>query len=198
MGLGGGTNSCSSPRRFGCREADPKLSPVILPPGRLTLVTRPLSIGSPPLTNTIGMVEVAAWTARMVCIWADDHGHLPLRQIRRECRQPIELVLRPAKFDRDVVAVDEPGFLQAVAECRYPVNVIGSRGGIEETDHRYRRSLRARRERPRGCRAAEQRDELAPFYLTELHLTLDEPGLRRKYIQLMRFSQEVAERFYTD
>ena len=50
-------------------------------------------------------------------IWADDHGHLPLRQIRRECRQPIELVLSPAKFDCDVVAVDEPGFLQAVAEC---------------------------------------------------------------------------------
>ena len=38
---------------------------------------------------------------------------------------------------------------------------------------------------------------VAPFYLTELHLTLDEPGLRRKYIQLMRSSQEVAERFYT-
>jgi len=68
---------------------------------------------------------------------ADDHGHLPLRQIRRECWQPIELVLRPAKFNRDVVAVDEPGFLQAVAECRYPVNGIGSRGGIKETDHRY-------------------------------------------------------------
>src|SRR5262249_7034945 len=70
-------------------------------------------------------------------IWADDHSHLPLRQIRRECRQPIELVLRPAKFDRDVVAVDEPGFLQTVAEGRYPVNGIGSRGGIKETDHRY-------------------------------------------------------------
>src|SRR5262249_52878673 len=57
--------------------------------------------------------------------------------IRRECRQPIELVLRPAKFNRDVVAVDEPGFLQAVAECRYPVNGMGSRAGIKETDHRY-------------------------------------------------------------
>src|SRR5262249_55279341 len=90
-------------------------------------------------------------------IWADDHGHLPLRQIRRECRQPIELVLRPAKFDRDVVAVDEPGFLQAVAECRYPVNGIGSRGGIKETDDRHRRLLRPRR--PRRRRAAEKRDE---------------------------------------
>ena len=60
-------------------------------------------------------------------VLADDHGHLPLRQIRRERRQPIELVLRPAEVDRYVVAVDETGFLQAVAECRYPVNRIGSR-----------------------------------------------------------------------
>ena len=45
-------------------------------------------------------------------IWADDYGHLPLRQIRREYRQPIVLVLRPAKFNRDVVAVDEPSFLR--------------------------------------------------------------------------------------
>src|SRR5262249_8722380 len=88
-------------------------------------------------------------------IWAEDHSHLALHQLRRECRQPIELVLRPAKFDRDVVAVDEAGFFQAVTECRSPVNGIGSRGGIKETDHRYRRPLRARRERPRRRSAAE-------------------------------------------
>ena len=35
----------------------------------------------------------------------------------------------------------------------------------EEPDHRHRRLLRARRERPR-CRAAEQRDELAPLQLS--------------------------------
>jgi hypothetical protein len=64
---------------------------------------------------------------------------------------------------------------------------------VEEPYDWHARLLRARRQRPRGSRAAEQRDERAPFYLTELHLTPDEPGLRRKYIQLMRFGQEVAE-----
>ena len=39
---------------------------------------------------------------------------------------------------------------------------IGHRA-VEKPDiHRHRRLLRARRERPRRCRAAEQRDELAP------------------------------------
>src|SRR5215471_6838343 len=47
------------------RGADAKLTPVILPPGRLRLLTRPVAIGSPPLTNTIGMVEVAARAALM-------------------------------------------------------------------------------------------------------------------------------------
>src|SRR5262249_47523137 len=65
MVAGGGTNSCSSSRRFVCKGPDPKLTPVILPPGRLRLSTRPVSIGSPPLTNTIGMVEVAARATRM-------------------------------------------------------------------------------------------------------------------------------------
>jgi hypothetical protein len=39
---------------------------------------------------------------------------------------------------------------------------------IEKADYRHRRLLRARRERPRH-RAAEQRDELAPVQLIELH-----------------------------
>jgi hypothetical protein len=38
-----------------------------------------------------------------------------------------------------------------------------SRQAIEESDHRHRWLLRARRERPRG-RDAEQRDELAAFH----------------------------------
>src|SRR5262249_4943242 len=40
--------------------------------------------------------------------------------------------------------------------------------GMQESDHRHRGLLRARRERP-CSRATEQRDELAPFHLTEMH-----------------------------
>ena len=39
---------------------------------------------------------------------------------------------------------------------------------VEEPDHRHRRLLRPRRERPRGRRAAEQRDELAPLSFDHL------------------------------
>src|SRR5262249_24215587 len=93
----------------------------------------------------------------------DDHGHLPMHQICRECRQAIELVLGPAEFDRYVVAVDEPGFLQAITECRYPVTGFDSRTGVKEADPRHRLLLRIRSERPRR-RAAEQRYELAPLH----------------------------------
>ena len=43
-------------------------------------------------------------------------------------------------------------------------------------DHRHRRLLRARRQRPRGRRAAEQRDELAALQLIELHFGPRQPG----------------------
>jgi hypothetical protein len=39
------------------------LTPVILPPGRLRLVTMPAVIGSAALTKTIGMVAVATFAA---------------------------------------------------------------------------------------------------------------------------------------
>ena len=40
------------------------LTPVALPPGRFKLATRPSLIGSSPVVNTIGTVEVAALAAR--------------------------------------------------------------------------------------------------------------------------------------
>src|SRR5262249_25688703 len=78
-------------------------------------------------------------------------------------RQPMVLALRPAIFDCDVLALHEAGLFQALAERGYSVRKRARRRCIEEPDHRHRRLLRARRERPRS-RAPEQRDELAPVH----------------------------------
>ena len=58
-------------------------------------------------------------------------------------------------------AIDEPGFAEALTECRGHMDARIRGAVMEKSDHGHRRLLRARRERPRGRRAAEQRDELA-------------------------------------
>ena len=93
----------------------------------------------------------------------DDHGDLSANQFGRQRRQPIELIVGPAVFDRHVLALDIAALLQGLAKYAQIVRVRRVRRcGAEEPDHRHRRLLRARCERPRRRRAAEQRDELAP------------------------------------
>ena len=58
-----GTNSWSSPSCFAAKSIVVKVTPVILPPGRLRLATKPVLTGSLPVTNTIGVVVVAALAA---------------------------------------------------------------------------------------------------------------------------------------
>src|SRR5262249_38713979 len=59
---------------------------------------------------------------------------------------------------------DVAGFLQTLAECANEVRIRSGRSAMKITNHRHRRLLRARPERPRRSCAAEQRDELAPFH----------------------------------
>ncbi|MFL5001197.1 MAG: hypothetical protein ACJ8DY_12510 [Xanthobacteraceae bacterium] len=91
----------------------------------------------------------------------DDHSRLTNDQIRRQRRQPIAHAVRPAVLDRDVLAFDESGFLQALPEGGHEVDRVGEPADAKKSDHRHRRLLRACRERPRRCRAAEKGDELA-------------------------------------
>src|SRR5262249_61048087 len=85
-----------------------------------------------------------------------------------QLRLPIDLIVGPAVGNRHVLALDVAGLLQTQAKCAQTVRLRIRRCGGEETNHRHRWLLRARRERPRS-RAAEQCYELAPFYLIELH-----------------------------
>src|SRR5262249_41365668 len=94
----------------------------------------------------------------------DDDGHTTTREVGHESRQAIELALQPMVLHRHVLALDVAGFVEALAEPGNKERIRQS--GIDEADHWHcRLLLRARRERPRGRRAAEQRDECAPFHV---------------------------------
>jgi hypothetical protein len=54
-----GASSARSASRLGINSIAMMLTPVRLPPGRAKLATRPSSTGSPPVSKTIGIVEVA-------------------------------------------------------------------------------------------------------------------------------------------
>jgi hypothetical protein len=94
-------------------------------------------------------------------VMRSDHRHLTAYQISCEVGQSFLLVLRPAILDRDILALDVSGFTNALPECGQIACTISKRRAAEKADHRHGRLLRPRRDRPRGRRAAEQRDELA-------------------------------------
>src|SRR5262245_54356576 len=63
---------------------------------------------------------------------------------------------------RYVLALEVAGFVEALAERGGKGRIRCS--GIGESDDRRRWLLRPRRERPRRCRAAEERDEVAAHH----------------------------------
>jgi hypothetical protein len=88
-----------------------------------------------------------------------------LDQVRRQFRQAIILSVRPTKFERDVLALDIASFTQSSMKGGEHGHIGLARSSAEIADHRHRRLLRPRRQRPRGRSSAEQRDELAPLHV---------------------------------
>ena len=74
----------------------------------------------------------------------------------------VGLIVGEAILDRDAMPLDQPRVFQSLPERDLPVGVVTRPPGGEIADHRHRRLLRTRRERPRNRRAAEKRVELAP------------------------------------
>src|SRR5215467_8574360 len=58
-----GTVSLSSSSRFPLSSVENSVTPVILPPGRAMLATRPVPTGSPAPSRTMGILEVALLAA---------------------------------------------------------------------------------------------------------------------------------------
>ena len=160
-----GTNSCSSSSRFGPSSTFKLVTPVRLPPGRFRLATSPscdrVAADREDDRNRRG--RRLCRQCRRSTADGDDHAHLTADQIGRQRRQSIVLALRPAIFDRHILALDIAGFFQALAERGQRCGVLVRRYAAEEPDHRHRRLLRPRRKRP-GRRAAEKRDEIAPLH----------------------------------
>src|SRR5262249_30290933 len=93
----------------------------------------------------------------------DDYIHSKLDQLIRQRWQAVSLVSRPAIFDHKVPAFNVASLAQTPPEASQPGDIGFRRAEVQIPDHRHQ-LLRARRERPRGGRAAEQRDEVAPLH----------------------------------
>src|SRR5262245_31657200 len=91
-----------------------------------------------------------------------DRRQLPAYQSACEVGQSVDLVPRPALRNRHILALDVAGFTKALAECGQISCTIDRRRAAEEPNHRHRRLLRVRRERPSGYTAAEKCDEVPP------------------------------------
>src|SRR5262249_42086696 len=137
-------------------------------PGRVA--ARPVETGDKPSRHGVGTRGEDDWNGLRGGQQLSYGGRVATDQydcdpaayeIDRHPGHPVQLTVGPAILDGDVAAVDEAGFTQASTERDHAVRIFRSRYAVEDSDHRHRRLLRARRERPRR-RAAEERDELAP------------------------------------
>src|SRR5205823_1908924 len=94
----------------------------------------------------------------------DDHVNFEPHEFRRDLGRTVVTAFRPAHIDLYVAAFDPAKFAQPRHKGGDPYVGSCRRASAEETNSgEARRLLRPRRERPR-CRAADERDELAPFH----------------------------------
>src|SRR6516164_1225029 len=136
--------------------------PVTLPPGRLRLPTMPSNgIAADREHDGYRCRRRLGRQYRRITALRHNERHMAAYEFCRQCGKAIVVTLRPAVFDRDVLAFDVAGFLQTLAERANEVRIRSGRSAMKITDHWNNRSLRARRQRPRR-RAAECSQQFPP------------------------------------
>jgi hypothetical protein len=111
-------------------------------------------------------------------ISAEREQHIGLRanEVRGKIGETLRPALRITILNREVVALDVTEIAQGATGC---FHLRVSLRGAKQQNAQARDLcglLRARRERPRGHRAAEQRDEITSSQLIELHSVSCHPG----------------------
>src|SRR5262249_34122025 len=95
----------------------------------------------------------------------DDDIDLEPDELGRDLGDTLLASLGPAVLDRDGTALDPAEFAQSLHKRGDPLAGGRVRALAHEPDSlQFPRLLRARRERPRGRRAAEQRDDVAAVH----------------------------------
>src|SRR5262249_30890750 len=95
----------------------------------------------------------------------DDDIDLEPDELGRDLSETLGASLRPAILDRNGPILDPAEFAQPLHKCGDPRALRRRRGRTQEPNGRQpSRLLRARRERPGGRRATDQRDELAAHH----------------------------------
>src|SRR5262245_31108100 len=176
-----GTNSRRSSSCFAVNSPLTLLTPVRLPPGRARLATRPSLTGSSLRRDTMGMLAVAAFAGRAAGVFTAITFTRCRTKSAASSGSRSKLILTPAVHDRDVFSFDKASILQAPMECAQAVRECLRRRAVEEAYGRHRRLLRARRERPRGNRAAEEGDEVAALHVAPLSWQLAQQPLSNPY-----------------
>ena len=140
------------------------MNPVALPPGRARLSTKPAPTGSATTGNTIGTVRVACSNGPTVeAPWARMTSGASAANSAACLRISAALAVAQRVSIRTLRPMVQPNCAAPAGTPRRGPEFRIVRGcGQEHADAPHPLGLlRARRERPRSRRAAEQRDELA-------------------------------------
>src|SRR5580693_8064119 len=110
-----GTTSRKSSTRLPARSDCWTDRPVMLPPGRARLATRPPPTGSVDIGKTMGMTAVACFTVGTASPYVNNDVDLEPYELGRDFGDAPGPSLRPAILDRDGATLDP-------AQCAQPVH----------------------------------------------------------------------------
>src|SRR5262249_2824622 len=118
---GSGTTSRNSSRRLPARSVDWRDRPVMLPPGRDRLATKPLPTGSFAMANTIGMTDVACFCREACGSRSDNDIPFPLDEPGSDLDEPLVASLAPSILDCDGATLDPAEVAQSLHKSGDPL-----------------------------------------------------------------------------